>query len=1375
MISPALRRMFDSPDAAFGPTPLWWWSAEHVTAERLEWQMRSLAGGGIRNLVVMNLAPAGPLFDTPTDSPKWFSEEWWSRFLQACDLAAELDVRLWFYDQLGFSGANVQGRVTLEHPSARGQRLAARRGTIHDGRFSLAGDELLVGAYEVGGQRVGAAPDGQVELIDGTPVLAVTATLTAFDYLSSTAVRLLLDRVHGEFDRRVPHLLGNVIAGSFQDELPATNMWNATFADEFRARQGYDLLDHLPALFELGGRTEAKVRTDYYQVRAAMSEESFFEPLGRWHTDRGMLVGADQSNPARAGFPIQSTQIYTDYFRSHRWLNAAGSDHEGDAKVHSSMAHLYGHDRVWIEAFHSSGWGGTLEDTWDWLLPFFRAGATLYNPHATYYSTKAGWFEWAPPSTDWRQPYWGQYPAFSKAVARVASLLSWGDYYAEVAVLHPTTTAQAELTLDLPVDHIIDHAASRATRGRPDLDRTQETYLDLVGSNNWFQTRLGALDSAGVAFDIIDDASLQNATRDGNALAVRHLRYSVAILPSARVLESGSANALLGLLECGGRVLAVGDAPEFEAGLDGEDDAVRALVSHPRFERFPDVAAAVATLDPTQQHVWSDVPLLVRLSGDAGVALVSGAYPNASAHPLRKGGSWKWEDYDFDRARYAVSRTVTVRDAVTIAELWNPATGSRQPVAVLRREDGCSDLVLDIGGAPLTLLVWSTAPSAPPSPAAEAPVAAAPSAAIPVEVTLDTGWTGHLVPTLDNLWGDLAMPVGRDLTRAQVWTVDWRERESESAQWSRAKATFGQRVLVRSPAPDASLPRPLSPTEVDGVLAGRAALGGEGWESHQFSLTRGLEHDFTGTLGAKGMVATEFVTTPQPAEGEHSVVRAIVRTQLRGPAELTVASSAERRVWWNGTEIALPDRYAASGPVVIDRDVNILEYRLGPTRTAKVAVMPDALPLGSFFTLSASGSMSARPEYMRYSGAAVRTDGSITFRASTGIVSGVRSAQLVVGAGRAASVLIDGTTVGRQELVEYYGSTAVAAPKFFSHDVTGLLGDGDHTVELRLETGEPQDVAFVDLVMDTDAGLLSLVSGEDWWCTTDGVDGRSVVAPEQWTRLEASFAAERPHPLAGAHWLRGAPALGATAEAFDVADTVEKSSQQFRLTIPAGSVEVTVPLLLSCTAEFNGVTVPIIDGRVVFPRPAPTTGYLALTTEPTAFHRGGAAWAGPAEITHRGGPIALGEWSDVGLGAWSGGVRYTRELPDGVADHTVLDLGALRGSVEVRLAGAVVGEAFCAPFRFALPAYDREVTLEITVFNTLGPFLAGSTPTSWVFPSQLSSGLFGPVVLRTVIPTGSVDHEGTADLCGDHGPHTKDVDRAQASTPLPRALPSRGR
>jgi hypothetical protein len=45
-----------------------------------------------------------------------------------------------------------------------------------------------------------------------------------------------------------------------------------------------------------------------------------------------------------------------------------------------------------MESFHSSGWGGTLEETLDWLMLKVRAGATLYDPHAVYYSTWGGWW-----------------------------------------------------------------------------------------------------------------------------------------------------------------------------------------------------------------------------------------------------------------------------------------------------------------------------------------------------------------------------------------------------------------------------------------------------------------------------------------------------------------------------------------------------------------------------------------------------------------------------------------------------------------------------------------------------------------------------------------------------------------------------------------------------------------------------------------------------------------------------------------------------------------------------------------------------------------------------------------------------------------------
>ncbi|HLT61686.1 MAG TPA: glycosyl hydrolase, partial [Microlunatus sp.] len=703
MIAAELDRLFRDPPREFGPTPLWWWSGGKVTRERVEWQLRRFADGGIHNLVVINLAPAGPTWGAMADDPAWFSEEWWDRFTDACRCARELGTRIWFYDQIGFSGANLQGRITLDHPEARGQSLRRAEVTVTGGRVPVRGGESVLACYDPDWRPVAVGPDGAVDAADGAALQLITVVPTAFDYLDPAAVRLLIDSLHGEYERRVGEYFGDVIPGSFQDELPSTNAWSVRFAEEFRRRRGYDLLDHLDALFRPGGPVEHKIRTDYYAVRAELTEQALFRPLGEWHTERGLLLGADQSHPARAGYPTQSTQIYTDYFRTHRWYNAAGSDHDGDAKVHSSMAHLYGHDRVWLEAFHSSGWGGTLEDTYDWLLPFLRSGATLYDPHASYFDTAAGWFEWAPPSTDWRQPYWPQYRSFADAVARICSILSQGDYQADVAVLHPTTTAQAGVPVDLPVQHFGD---GRLGEPYGAVDRAQQTYLDLCGSNNWRAWRGGSLDAAGIAFDVIDDDSIQRAELDRGRLAVRAQRYRTVILPAVTVLEPATAAALTQLLDAGGRVIAVGGAPTLAAGRDGDDAVVRRLAEHPELIMVEDHAAAVARLDPAEQHVVGDLPLLVRRVGDSWVALVTGTHPNASQDPA--GPPARWTD-TFDRSRYAERHEVRVRAAVAEAELWNPATGERQPARVTAGADGVSVIEVDQQGAPALLLVWREA------------------------------------------------------------------------------------------------------------------------------------------------------------------------------------------------------------------------------------------------------------------------------------------------------------------------------------------------------------------------------------------------------------------------------------------------------------------------------------------------------------------------------------------------------------------------------------------------------------------------------------------------------------------------------------------
>lgn len=1315
MTSSALRRLFDDPPRDFGPTPLWWWSGARVTRDRLAWQLRRFAEGGVHNLVVINLAPAGPAFGARTDEPAWFGEEWWARFTDACEIAGELGTRLWFYDQIGFSGANVQGGVTRRHPEAAGLALRSRRATVVKGAVVLGSSETLVGAYAADGRRLAVTEGSRIAAGEGTEVHLVLATPTAFDYLDPHAVGRLLDTVHHEFDRRVPQYLGGVVAGSFQDELPATNSWSHRFPEEFRARRGYDLLDRLPALFEDGGdsdREAAKVRADYYAVRAQLADEALFQPLAAWHEERGMLLGCDQSHPARSGYPAQSTQIYTDYFRTHRRLSAAGSDHHGDSKVHSSMAHLHGHERVWIEAFHSSGWGGTLEDTYDWLLPFLRSGANLYNPHASYFGTAGGWFEWAPPSTDWRQPYWRQYPAFSRAVARICSIMSWGTYSADVAVLHPTTTMQALIPLDAPVKHFGD---DRLGARHTDVDETQRHYLDLCGTNNWLRPRIGTLDRHRISFDIIDDTSIQAAKAADGALRIRDLAYTTVLLPAASVLEEETARRLTDLLDAGGRVLAVGRPPVSAAGLSGDDAAATELAAHPRLERVPDAESAAEAVTDAAGHATGDVPLLVRRKDDLAVALVTGAFPDARAHPPQG-------DHGIDPARYARTSSVVVRAAVAEAEVWNPATGGRCPARVTVA-DGVSTIEVPLEGAPAALVVWR---EGPPEARVSAPRPPSPGET----VDLSTGWEGSLVATMDNTWGDLALPAGASVAEPQIWSMRRREdrgdREGEG-QWERTRVTYGNRVRVLPPVPVAEAPAPLDSASVERVLAGELGLAPPDWSVSLYSSSRGIP-DPQGLLGNKGMVPEEFVRVPVPGGGTLARVRTIIDTDHRGPAELRIGAAATKRVWWNGERLDIGRGYLASARVDLARARNVLEYELTDAEDRPRSISGAAgTPLGSYFCLSRPGGFGPRPQFMSLP-EGVRPDGPVTYRGRLRIAGDRAEAALVVGAAAGVTVLLDGVVVARQEKAEYYESDWGAVPMFFRHQLT--LTGGEHALDVVADGG----AVFVDLVADTEP--TALVSGPGWETETGEWRGRSVEHEGRWGELQHCHAAVRPHPLPDAEWLAGAPAFGTAGLRIRCTDDPREAGQRFRFTVPAGTVSLDLPLELPARVRIGGGAEQQLDGAVMTLRqPCAEPTEIEVVTAPTAVLRGGSAWRGPVRVRTVPAPLPLGDWGPLGLGGWSGGVTYAREVEVPVGPDPVLDLGRVRGSVEVRVDGEFVGEAFCAPYRFGLRGVSgRTVRVEVTVHNTLAPYLAEATPTAWAFPYQLTSGLLGPVTLRTPGP-----------------------------------------
>lgn len=1372
---------FAAPKAEFSPTPLWWWSGEKVELHRLCWQLDQLVEAGVRNAVVMNLAPTGPLYGALADEPHLLTDDWWALWEGLCTHAAQRGARLWFYDQLGFSGANLQGRLVAEHAEYAGasiQRIAHDTAGTCVLECPMAGSPIAACAVPIddAGAAIGAPvplpiTDGRAEWDAAGRrhrVLLAYSLRQGFDYTAPNACAALIDVVHGEFERRLGRYLGHVIVGSFQDELPSLPTWSASYAGEFERRAGYRLEPVIAALWDDWGPESARIRADYQRVRAALAEEAFFKPLHDWHERHAMLCGFDQQGPSRQGEPVGTVRQYADYLRTHRWYTAPGSDHHGEARIHSSLAEHYQRPRVWIESFHSSGWGGTLEETFDWLVPWLLAGATLYNPHAVYYSTRAGWWEWAPPSTCWRQPYWRHYRRLADTVSRLCWLLAQGRHACDVGVLFPTATVQAYSLLSGPL---------------PSAERASAAYVGTVGRMVWYDAHRGALERAGRSFAVLDDDTVAGAEVSDGELRAGVSAYRAMILPSCAVLESATARVLADFGETGGVLVVIGDLPQQATDPTG-DEAVRrlrALASAGRLTRVEgpdDLAAALATI-PTV--VTTDGPVLHRRIGDRHVLLLPAAPDGwATAQPMQTPGT-TWKDflhergYDFDPGRYRERTTVRIDGAVADVEQWDPLTGTARPVTV-HAADGGVKVNVDFESAPVAVLVWHDGPSG-----STVKSVAEPQEEQWRELALDDGrpWSTTLVATTDNRYGDLAWPPYNGPVPVQQWRLrhrvegggvesgageasievgaaDWQRPDLDDASWPDVLVGQGVWAWQYGPISPSHLPDPL-PSTYDGPLGdstgngnpgghgGAGSTRGVGWKPVRYSLSRGIENDpvHVGLLGPKARVPDEFWHVEDVRAGQVVAFRTTLpidtdtcRSDAAGietagidvarGVTLAVAANGVTEVWWNGAVLGPdPGGFLRLDDVDARAGNNLLEVRV----TAEADES-----LRGYWGVTTDVAAFRRPEWLMPADAG-EVGTQVRFQTALAIGDLPATATLQLGTEGPATLWINGREVANQGAFEPYGSQLRVLP----YDVAADLQPGENVVEIRVtDVGGPVG-AFVDAqFMSPEGTSTTLVTDSTWTAARDGRPApvalrRSPVADAQWALLRP-----RPHPLPRAQWIDPAP-VPRSDTVVDIVPEARpgqpKPAEWFRCVVPPGAVEVTLPVeSTKLRAWLDGAELEVSGGRARLGDPKREHRTLAVRIEPEDGHGEGALWSGPLEFECGEGSLAPGDWSALGLSSYAGGVTYRRTISlAGGACRAVLDLGRVRGTAEVAVNGQPAGTRIWSPYRFdisdALRPGDNEI--EVTVLNTLGPYLDAASPTQMVAPGQRVSGLLGPVRLLT--------------------------------------------
>jgi len=906
---------FRNPPPGYGEVPFWWWTGDPLEEERLIWQLDQLHHKGISGVQVNYAHEDSSGWPTYAAQPPIFSDPWWRIWGRIADECRKrgMGIGLSTYTLDWPGGDNLFRRLFYSKPALNAlaleplarQRLkagqsttvaapagliAARAYRVEGGRLRAGGVDLMPQVRD--GRLAWTAPDGLWELW----LVRAERQANTLNPLLAGIGEIVIRDFYQRFQDATPNKSHAGLNYFFNDELhvgAGTHVWNADFAAEFQKRKGYDLFEVLPALWSDCGATTPKVRMDYADVRMALMEQRYFQPIYRWHATRGLIFACDSG-----GRGLQPDE-FGDYFRATRWYTAPGHDTPGGhadlikGKVSSSIASLYRRPRVWLEGYHSLGWGATPERLMLATRENYLYGCTLLNLHGLYYTTHGSFWEWAPPCYHFRMPYWQHMGVFLKYFDRLSYLLSQGTFVCDVAVLYPVAPFEAGL----------------------DGQKATQTAFDTAR----------ALMAAGVNFEFLDADSLARAGVRDRRLEVADSSYRVLVFPAMEAVRWSSLEKASRFAKAHGVVLSVGTLP-FASDRAGRDDqeldalvAATFLEKH-RLARPAGVPAVILGALTPDTRAEKPVRSLHRKVGPRDVYLVMDAPKNSTVEFRAKGR----------------------------VELWDPWTGETRPLRVPGETATGTKVELPLERYEAQIVVFTPGRQhVNPPPRQERPMQV---------IALEGDWEFELTPTMDNRYGDFRLPavdkiIGPEARRFRHAlesgdATAWREPSFDDGRWERVTYDFGPQFWLLGPVPadagDALEPELAKLTRVDPKDAIGAAGTSFPWRPYRFSWRQGLEGDpghqgWHGLkenvtdhflcLGKRASALNEFRYEPEAAGGRYYLwTSATVDRQTTARLVTSARREGEKP---HASEVLTPAAVFLNGARVEDLE-KAVSLRLGP-------------------------------------------------------------------------------------------------------------------------------------------------------------------------------------------------------------------------------------------------------------------------------------------------------------------------------------------------------------------------------------------------------------------------------------------------------------
>jgi hypothetical protein len=553
------------------------------------------------------------------------------------------------------------------------------------------------------------------------------------DHFSRTAIRRYLERFDRAFAGRRTAGLRAFFNDSYEvDDAVGQADGTPALFEEFRRRRGYDLRDHLAALFgSETSDTAVRVIADYRETISDLLLDTFTREWRAWARRQGAIV----RNQAH-GSPANILDLY------------AASDvpeTEGSEimrfKWATSAAHVAGRRLVSAEA---ATWLGehfrvTLAEVRAAVDRFFLAGVNHVVYHGTAYSPASqawpGWQFYASVEFNPRNSWWTDFRALNEYVTRVQSFLQSGRPDHDVLLYYPFYDSIAERDGALLEHYGVANPAPEGTA---------------------FESAATTLQQQGYTFDFISDRQLHQVRvedRDPRLLAGDG-SYRTLVLPSSRYIPLDTFERVLSLVRRGATVVALRDLPADVSGLadlDRRRARFHRLRDQLRFEPADRAGVKVARLGRGTLLAGDDLAALLGHArvereplADLGIGFTRRRY---------EGGRYYFLSNSSDRD---VDGWVPLRDPREAAVLFDAMSGERRIPRVRRAAANLLEVELELTRSSSIIIATTDA-------AGGAPVALFDRSGPPVEIA--GPWTIRFEA------GGPGLPGPRTVERLASWTA----------------------------------------------------------------------------------------------------------------------------------------------------------------------------------------------------------------------------------------------------------------------------------------------------------------------------------------------------------------------------------------------------------------------------------------------------------------------------------------------------------------------------------------------------------------------------------------------------------------------------